>query len=71
MAVLSAQQNESKASFNTDYIVDDLIEFFGNDWKEIRKKIKKRNVYICEKYCTELKSVVSIFHEFPEHHMEK
>ena len=26
----------NKASYNTDYIVPDLIEFFGEDWKELK-----------------------------------
>ena len=43
---------ENKASHNAGYIVLDLIGFFGDDWKEIRKQTKKRNIYIFEKYCT-------------------
>ena len=34
---------ESKASYNTDYIVPDLIDFFGDDWKEIKTQTEKRN----------------------------
>ena len=30
----------------------DLIEFFGDDSKEIRIQIEKRNIYICQKYFT-------------------
>ena len=26
----------------------DLNDFFGDDWKEIRKQISRRTVYICE-----------------------
>ena len=29
---------ENKASYDTYYIVPDLIHFFGNDWKEIKIK---------------------------------
>ena len=46
-------KHKSKASYDTDYIVSDLIDLFGDDWKEIRKQIEKRNIYICEKYCTD------------------
>ena len=27
-------KQENKASYNTDYIVPDFIDFFGDDWKE-------------------------------------
>ena len=43
---------ENKVTYNTDYIVPDLIEFFGDDWKEIKTQIEKRNIHICKKYCT-------------------
>ena len=29
-------EHENKASYNTGYIVPDLIDFFGNDWKEFK-----------------------------------
>ena len=29
-------KQENKASYNTSYIVSDLIDFFGDDWKEIK-----------------------------------
>ena len=45
-------KDENKASYNTDYIVPGLIDFFGNDWKKIRTKTEKRNNYICKKYST-------------------
>ena len=43
---MSAQQNKNKASYNTDYIVPDLIDFFGDDWKEIKTQIEKRNIVL-------------------------
>ena len=46
-------KHESKASYYTDYIVLDLIEFLGDDWKEIKTQIEKRNIYIYKKYCTD------------------
>ena len=36
----------------THYIVSNLMDFFGNDWKEIKTQIEKTNIYICKKYCT-------------------
>ena len=36
---------ESKASYNTDYVVPDLIDFFDDDWKEIKTQIEKRNIH--------------------------
>ena len=29
-------KQENKASYDTYYIVPDLIDFFGGDWKEIK-----------------------------------
>ena len=43
-------KHENKASHN---IFPDLIDFFGDDWKEIKTQIEKRNIYICKKYCTD------------------
>ena len=44
---------KKKASYSTDYIVPDLIDFFGNDWKEIKMQIENINIYVCKKYCTD------------------
>ena len=34
---MSAQaKHENKASYNADYNIPDLIDFFGDDWKEIK-----------------------------------
>ena len=46
-------KHENKASYNTDYIVPDLINFFGDDRKEINTQTEKRNIYICNKYSTD------------------
>ena len=37
-------KQENKASCNTDYIVPDLIDFFGDDWKEIKTHTEKRDI---------------------------
>ena len=44
---------KKKASYSTDYIVPDLIDFFGNDGKEIKTQTEKRNIHNCKKYCTD------------------
>ena len=44
-------KRENKASYNTYYIVPDLIVFFGDNWKEIETQIEKRNIHNCKKYC--------------------
>ena len=44
------EKQENKASYNTYY---DLIDFFGDDWKEIKTLIEKRNIHNCKKYCTD------------------
>ena len=31
-------KEENKVSYNTDYTVPDLIDFFGDDWKDWKKK---------------------------------
>ena len=46
-------KQENKASYNTYYIVSHLIEFFGDDWKEIKTQTEKRNIHNCKKYCTD------------------
>ena len=46
-------KQENKASYNTCYIVPDLIDFFGDDWKETKTQTEKRNIHNCKKYCTE------------------
>ena len=51
----SVQQN--KVRCKKDFIVPDLIDFFGDDRKEIKKQILKRNIHICKKYCTDQKLV--------------
>ena len=46
-------KQENKASYNTYYIVPDLIDFFGDDWKEIKTQTEKGNIHNCKKYCTD------------------
>ena len=46
-------KKENKVSYNTYYIVPDLIDFFDDDWKEIKTKTEKRNIHNCKKYCTD------------------
>ena len=38
-------KHENKASCNTDYIVPNLIDYFGDDWKESKKEIDWRKKY--------------------------
>ena len=46
-------KHENKASHNTSYIVPDLINFFGDDYKEIKTQVEKSNIHNCKKYCTD------------------
>ena len=39
-------KHENKVSYNTDYNVPDLIDFFGNDWKEITTQDEKKEIFI-------------------------
>ena len=43
----------NKASYNADYIVGDLIDFFGDDWKEIKTQTESGNIHNGKKYCTD------------------
>ena len=42
-------EHKNKATWNTDYIVPDFIDFFGDDLKAIKTQFEKINIYICEK----------------------
>ena len=46
-------KHESKASYNTGYMVPDLIDFFGDDRKEIKTQIEKSNIHNYKKHCTD------------------
>ena len=46
-------KQENKANYNADHIVPDLIDFFDDDWKEIKTQTEKRNIHNCKKYCTD------------------
>ena len=39
-------QHKNMVSYNTDYIIPNFIDFFGDDWKRIEKWIEKRSIYI-------------------------
>ena len=42
-------KHENNASYNIDYIILDLVDFLGNDFKEIKTQIEKRNIHNCKK----------------------
>ena len=50
-------KQENKTSYNTDSIVPDLIDFFGDDWKKIKTDTEKGNIHNCKKYYTDKKLV--------------
>ena len=64
-------KHESKASHNTDYIAPDLIDFFGDDWKEIKTQTEKEIFIIVKNIVLTKNWFVSNFWEFPKHHTEK
>ena len=69
-----AAKQESKASYNTDYIAPDLIYFFGDDWKEIKMHTEKVNIHNCTVkniVLTKNWFVVSNIWEFPKDHTGK
>ena len=65
-------KHENKASYNTDYIVPDLIDFFGDDWKEIKTQTEKE-IFIIVKNIVLTKNwfAVSNFWKLSEYHTEK
>ena len=65
-------KHKNKASYNTNYTVPNLIDFFGDNWKEIKTQIEKRNIHNCKKYCTTKNwFVVSNFWELSKHRKRK
>ena len=65
-------KHKIKASYNTDYIVPDLIDSFGDDWKAIKTQTEERNIYISKSIVlTKNWFSVSNFWEFPKYHREK
>ena len=44
---------ENKVSSNTDYVVPDLIDFFGDDRKEIKIQVENRNMHNCKNFFTD------------------
>ena len=68
----STAKHENKTSYNTDYIVPNLIDYFGNDWKEIKRRLKKEIIIIVKNIVlTKNWFVVSNFWELPKHCTEK
>ena len=65
-------KQEKKASYNTYYIVPDLINFFGNDWKDIKTQTEKE-IFIILKNIVLTKNwfAFSNLCEFPKGHTEK
>ena len=62
------EKQENKVSYNTDYIVPDLIDFFGDYWKEIETQAEKGNIHNSKKNIVLSKSwfVVSNLWGFPK-----
>ena len=46
-------KQKTKAHYNTYYIVSDLIDFFGDGWKEIKTQTENIIIHNCKKYCTD------------------
>ena len=65
-------KHENKASYKTDYIVPDLIDFLPMIEKRSKRRLKKE-IFIFVKNIVLTKNwfVVSKFWEFPKHHTEK
>ena len=70
---IATARNEctAKQENNTDYIVPDLIEAFGDDWKEIKLQTEKRNIIVKNIALAKNWFVFSNFWEFPKDYTEK
>ena len=65
-------KQRNKTSYNIDYIVPDLIDFFGDDWKEIKTQTEKKMfIFVKNIVLTKNWFVFSNFWEFPKDHTEK
>ena len=64
-------KQENNASYNTVYIVPDLIDFFGDDWKEIKTQTKKKFITVKNIVLTKKYFVFSNFWDFPKDHTDK
>ena len=68
-------KQENKMSYNTDYILPDFIDFFGDNWKEIKTQTEKGNIHNCKKYFTEYRLKIGLlfsnFWKFSKDHTEK
>ena len=66
-------KHKNKVSYNTDYIVPDLIDFFLAMIEKRSKRRLKKDIFIFVKriVLTENWFVVSNFGEFSKHHTEK
>ena len=65
-------KQENIASYNTYYIVPDLIDFFGDDWKEIKTQTEKE-IFIIVKNIVLTKNWFAFgkFWEFLKEYTEK
>ena len=65
-------KQENKVSYNTHYIIPDLIDFFGDDWKRSKRWLKKE-IFIIVKNIVLTKNwfFFSNFWECPKDHSEK
>ena len=66
-------KQKNTASYNKDYIVPDLIDFFGDDWKEVKTQTEKKKKIIIVKNIALTKNwfAASNFWEFPKDPTEK
>ena len=65
-------KHENNASYNTDYIVPDLIDFLTMIEKGPKRRLKKEIfIFVKNIVLTDNWFVVSNFGEFPKHHTEK
>ena len=42
-------KQENKTNYSTDFIFPDLIDFFGDEWEEIKTQTKKKYIRNCKK----------------------
>ena len=41
-------KQENKTNYSTDFIFPDLIDFFGDEWEQIKTQTKKKYIRNCK-----------------------
>ena len=69
---MAAQQNTKTRRATTGYIASNLVGFLAMIEERSKNRLNKEIfIFVKNIVLTKNQFIVSVFHEFPEHHMEK